>query len=125
MLGLVEDMVGSSAHPDSRPKTADHHHRQGMPITAVSTCRLHLPDHADCSKAALKRRADKTRRSENASRKRSATGSPDMASRKPRRGNATARALLWPAVITAAGACDCIAGLVLMASIAFDDDEAS
>src|SRR5580704_501658 len=49
MLGLVEDMVGSSARSDSRPKAADHHHRHGVAITAVSTCRLHLPDRVDCS----------------------------------------------------------------------------
>src|SRR3984957_17968194 len=52
MLGLVEDIVGSSARSDSRPKAADHHHRHGVAITEVSTCRLHLPAHVDCSQDA-------------------------------------------------------------------------
>src|ERR1700733_10694752 len=52
MLGLVENMVGSSARSDSRPKAADRHHRHGTPTTAVSISRLHLPTHTDCSRTA-------------------------------------------------------------------------
>src|SRR5580692_979263 len=52
MLGLVEDIVGSSARSDSRPKAADRHHRHGLPTTAVSISRLHSPTHTDCGQAA-------------------------------------------------------------------------
>src|SRR5580693_8292264 len=62
MLGLVEDMVGSSARSDSRPKDADRRDRHGMAITAVSISRLHLPTHTDCSHW-VGRRGPATRRS--------------------------------------------------------------